>query len=92
MWNKGLSGRLLYPLYPNEKAGHNRDMATKYYVVRSDHPDTLDDLVNERLAQGWQLQGGISVCVIPVPEAGHINSDVGDAHWYTYVQAVVREE
>ena len=55
----------------------------EYYVVQSDHLDTLDEQVNERLKQGWELQGGVSVCVIPSP------TDPQN-FWYTYVQAIVK--
>ena len=68
-------------------------MAIKYYVVQSDHPETLDDQVNEKLAEGWSLQGGVSVCALRVPQMGAtVNPDIGDAHWYTYAQAMVKEE
>jgi hypothetical protein len=56
----------------------------QYYLVRTDHPDKLDEQVNERLAQGWQLQGGVSMCAIP-------NPNEPDKLWWTYAQAMVRE-
>lgn len=68
-------------------------MTTKYYVAHSDHVETLENQVNEKLDQGWQLQGGISVCMVRAPKAGEAirNPDIGDAHWYTYVQALTKE-
>lgn len=67
-------------------------MATKYHLVQSDHVDTLEDQVNKKLAEGWQVQGGVSVCVVRVPKMMEGNPDIGDAHWYTYLQAMVKEE
>jgi hypothetical protein len=29
----------------------------RYYTQYAEHPSALDDLVNERLAEGWQLYG-----------------------------------
>jgi hypothetical protein len=62
-------------------------MKIEYYTVQSDHPQTLDDLVNERLAQGWELQGGVSVCSIVNP---YTAEEKEKTLWNTYVQAMVR--
>ena len=58
----------------------------EYYTVISDKPHTLDDNVNEKLAQGWELQGGVSVCAIITPFGNEKSPDI----WFTYAQAVVR--
>lgn len=40
-----------------------------HYTVISDYNhDQLDKRVTERLKEGWQLQGGVSVCPIDDPE------------------------
>jgi len=64
-------------------------MATEYYIVQSDHVQTLDDQVNERLKQGWELQGGVSVCVVKAPLDLDSRGDSPD-FWYTYLQAMVK--
>jgi Domain of unknown function (DUF1737) len=66
-------------------------MATRYYVVQSNHVQDLDDEVNKKLAEGWQLQGGVSVCVVKTPSPAGGNPSIGEEH-YTYVQAMVEEE
>ena len=64
----------------------------KYYTVISDSADGLDDNVNEKLQQGWALQGGVSVCVIKpfmgTPPEGRTG---GEDLWYTYAQAMTIE-
>jgi hypothetical protein len=61
-------------------------MKTEYYTVQSDHPETLDELVNGKLAQGRELQGGVSVRVVKAP----VTSPGDEDFWYTYAQATVR--
>jgi hypothetical protein len=58
----------------------------EYYCVISDKPHTLDDNVNEKLAQGWELQGGVSVCAIITPFGTEKEPDI----WFNYAQAMVR--
>jgi hypothetical protein len=58
----------------------------EYHTVTSDSPDGLDASVNEKLAQGWQLQGGVSVSPIVMQSEDNENPDI----WFTYAQAVVR--
>ncbi len=64
---------------------------TEYYIAQSDHVDTLEEKVNEKLKDGWELQGGVSVCVIANEMTPKINPDVGNELWYTYVQAMKKE-
>lgn len=59
---------------------------TEYYTVISDSPHGLDDNVNDKLAQGWELQGGVSVCAVITPFGDEKNPDI----WFNYAQAVVR--
>jgi hypothetical protein len=40
------------------------DQTLEYFTVISDKPHILDDNVNEKLAQGWQLQGGVANCPV----------------------------
>jgi len=58
----------------------------EYYTVISDTPHGLDDNVNEKLAQGWQLHGGVSVCAIITPFGDEKNPDI----WFNYAQAMVK--
>ena len=58
----------------------------EYNTVVSDSPQGLDAKVNEKLAEGWQLQGGVSVSPIVMQSQDEENPDI----WFTYAQAVVR--
>jgi hypothetical protein len=62
------------------------DQTLEYYTVISDKPHTLDDNVNAKLAQGWQLQGGVSVGGIITPFGTKESPDI----WWMYAQAMVR--
>ena len=33
----------------------------RYIVLKFDSPHDLEDKVNEKLKQGWRLQGGVSI-------------------------------
>ena len=60
----------------------------EYFTVISDKPHTLDDNVNEKLAQGWELQGGVSVCATITPFGTEKSPEI----WFMYAQAVVRRK
>jgi hypothetical protein len=64
----------------------------QYYIAQSDHVETLEEQVNERLKQGWELQGGVSVCVTNNTLTPKINPDIGDQLWYTYLQAMKKDD
>jgi hypothetical protein len=53
-------------------------MATQYYIAQSDHVETLEEQVNERLKQGWELQGGVSACVTKNSLTPKTNPNIGD--------------
>ncbi len=60
----------------------------EYFVTTSDMPAGLDENVNERLQEGWALQGGVSVVMV------RQSSIPGPEHqdfWATWAQAMVRE-
>ena len=67
-------------------------MPTQYYIAQSDHVDTLEEQVNERLRQGWLLQGSVSVCVTKNEMTPKMNPNIGDELWYTYLQAMKKED
>jgi hypothetical protein len=62
------------------------DQTLEYFTVISDKPHTLDDNVNAKLAQGWQLQGGVSVSGVITPFGTEKSPDI----WWMYAQAMVR--
>ena len=53
----------------------------EYMIVSATSPAALIKKVNDKVQQGWQLQGGIAVAVI-------MNQDVGI---YDFYQAMTRE-
>jgi hypothetical protein len=58
---------------------------TEYIAVTGENKDEFEMLVNKRLAEGWQLQGGVSVAIYTVEDRdGFIN--IHD--WYS--QAMTR--
>ena len=58
---------------------------TEYVVVTGENQGEFEMLVNKRLAEGWQLQGGVSIAIYTVEDRhGFIN--VND--WYA--QAMTR--
>lgn len=59
----------------------------EYYCVISDSPHGLDDNVNEKLAQGWSLHSGVSVCVYVDP---YTVEEKSKEIMYTYAQAMVK--
>lgn len=59
----------------------------KYLILREGSPSKLESLVEEKLNQGWSLQGGLSVATRTyVPDHGYTNRE---GHWYS--QAIVKE-
>jgi hypothetical protein len=61
----------------------------EYYTVISNTPVGLDESVTGKLAEGWQLQGGVAVCVVlnPYPEV----TPSENAFLYTYAQAMIKQ-
>lgn len=60
----------------------------EYFTVISNKPYTLDENVNAKLAQGWELQGGVSVCVTITPFGTEKEPDI----WFHYAQAMIRKK
>jgi Domain of unknown function (DUF1737) len=58
----------------------------EYYCVISDKPHTLDENVNRKLAEGWQLHGGVSVAGVVLRPNDEKNPDI----WFNYAQAMIR--
>jgi hypothetical protein len=54
----------------------------RYEVVIADCQYTIERLVNEKLAEGWELQGGVSMAIT--------YDDHEWTHWYA--QAIVKRE
>ena len=63
-------------------------MITQYYIVYADHMDDLEEIVNKKLKEGWEPQGGIAVAVTKAP----VTPESKDNRWYTYLQAVVKRD
>jgi hypothetical protein len=62
----------------------------EYSVVTGDHPQTLDDEVNKKLASGWTLRGGVSVATVRT--ATHELGSAGDEEpRLMWAQAMVKE-
>lgn len=60
----------------------------EYFVVTSDHPATLDEQVNDRLARGWELQGGVSVTTVRTATQ-HIEGPGDREPWLMWAQAMI---
>ncbi len=60
----------------------------QYYAVMSDTPHGLDDNVNKKLAEGWQLQGGVAICVALEPYTADTPNK--KTLLYTWAQAMVK--
>lgn len=56
---------------------------TKYDIITGTRLDKFNEEINERLSQGWMLQGGVNVTAVVSPH-DH------DRVMYTYVQAMIR--
>lgn len=56
-------------------------MAIRYRIIEGKDTEGLEQEVNEHLAEGWRLQGG--VCVV--------NSQANTYAWWFY-QAIVRDD
>ncbi len=48
-----------------------------YCVVRSRDPEGFEGAVKEHMAEGWVLQGGVSICIDP-------------SNYQTFAQAMVK--
>lgn len=61
----------------------------EYYAVQSDSAEGLGDNVNEKLSQGWNLQGGVSITtVLATPDKP---GQQPQEAWVMWAQAVVRD-
>lgn len=73
---KETASEAFYAIYPEAER--------EYYVAIADSPRGLEDEVRRKLSgEGWELQGGVSVCAMPAPQRP-------ENIWYTYAQAMVR--
>lgn len=57
---------------------------TEYMVAVADEPGRLAEYVNEFMAEGWLLWGGVSV-------ASYVGGRHNDEVWFQYAQALVKE-
>ncbi len=62
----------------------------EYYTAMSDSPEGLDDNVNQKLAEGWALQGGL--CLTTVRAAAETPGPKQSEPWVVWAQAMVREK
>lgn len=53
----------------------------KYIILKEQFASDLERIVNEHLAKGWKLQGGVSVAEVCTP---------GASRYTTFAQAMVR--
>ena len=64
-------------------------MAKQYYVAHAHTVTDLEKVVNAKLADGWELQGGISGMRVYSKDEPHLDKEFGP-NSYTYVQAMVK--
>lgn len=69
--------------FAHQVAGLNwsNKMKTEYYIVRDDKLNMVQMEVNERLAKGWTLQGGIAIAYST--SQGYVSE--------LYAQAMIKE-
>ena len=55
-------------------------LINEYVVVTADTPPALESIVRERMSQGWQPMGGVSVAL----------SESDDFRYVVYAQAMIK--
>lgn len=55
-------------------------LINEYVVVTADTPQELESIVRERMSQGWQPMGGVSVAL----------SESDDFRYVVYAQAMIK--
>ncbi len=64
-------------------------IATQYRIVTAEEPIDLARQVNYFFAQGWKLQGGVSVAITYIPESE--GRDIYPVFRYEFAQAMILE-
>lgn len=63
---------------------------TEYRILTSYALETLEEVVNEAIREGWETSGGVSVAMCYPPIDPHGNPDSDNERENFYAQAMVR--